>query len=104
MYQPATDMVPTRYRLATGKLPITHRQIKDRAQNCSFHFQSIVSLAMDSERQFPEYTEYTEHVYSYETSFYYIKGKLRGHYVTLKRYRWKEKDEVQQDQFSKSLC
>ena len=56
MYQPAIDMVPTRYRLATGKLPITHRQIKDRTQNCSFHFQSIVSLAMDSERQFPEYT------------------------------------------------
>ena len=104
MYQPATDMVPTRYRLATGKLPTTYRQVKDRTQNCSFHFQSIVSLAMDSERQFPEYTEYTEHVYSYETSFCYIKGKLRGHYVTLKRYRWKEKDEVQQDQFSKSLC
>ena len=56
MYQPATDMVPTRYRLATGKLPITYPQVKDRAQNCSFHFQSIVSLAMDSERQFPEYT------------------------------------------------
>ena len=56
---------------------------------------------MDSERQFPEYTE---HVYSYETSFYYIKGKLRGHYVTLKRCRLEEKDEVQQEQFSKSLC
>ena len=56
MYQPATDMVPTRYRLATGKLPITYPQVKDRAQNCSFHFQSIVSLAMDSEHQFPEYT------------------------------------------------
>ena len=56
MYQPATDMVPTRYRLVTGKLPITYPQVKDRAQNCSFHFQSIVSLAMDSEHQFPEYT------------------------------------------------
>ena len=56
MYQPATDMVPTRYRLATGKLPTTYRKVKDRTQYCSFHFQSIVSLAMDSERQFPEYT------------------------------------------------
>ncbi|CAH3035780.1 unnamed protein product [Porites lobata] len=36
---------------------------------------------------------YEQHVYYYETSFYYIKGKLRGHYVTLKRCRWKEKDE-----------
>ena len=47
---------------------------------------------------------YEQHVYSYETSFYCIKGKLRGHYVTLKRCRLEEKDEVQQDQFSKSLC
>ena len=56
MYQPATEMVPTRYRLATGKLPITYRQVKDRTKNSSFHFQSIVNVAMDSEHQFPEYT------------------------------------------------
>ena len=43
---------------------------------------------------------YEQHVYSYESSFYYIKGKLGGHYVTLKRYRWEEKDHVQQEQFS----
>ena len=46
---------------------------------------------------------YEQHVYSYETSFYYIKGKLRGHYVTLKRYRWEEMDEVQQEQFSNEV-
>ena len=43
---------------------------------------------------------YEQHVYSYETSFYYIKGKLGGHYVTLKRYRWEEKEQAQQEQFS----
>ena len=53
---PTSYMVPTLYRLATGKLPTTYRQVKDTTQNCSFHFQSIVSLAMDSEHQFPEYT------------------------------------------------
>ena len=46
---------------------------------------------------------YEQHVYSYETSFYYIKGKLRGHYVTLKRYRWEEKDDLQQGQFSNEV-
>ena len=42
---------------------------------------------------------YEQHVYSYETSFYYIKSKLTGHYVTLKGYRWEEMDKVQQEQF-----
>ena len=117
MYQPATNMVPTRYRLATGKLPITYRQVNDK--NTKF----FVSFSGDSQpgygfrapvsRVHSEEMEcYEQHVYYYESSFYYrkagahlpfdgllIKGKLRGHYVTLKRYRWEEKDEVQQEQF-----
>ena len=46
---------------------------------------------------------YQQHVYYYESSFYYIKGKLRGHYVTIKRYRKEEMDEVQQEQFSNEV-
>ena len=46
---------------------------------------------------------YEQHVYYYESSFYCIKGKVRGHYVTLKGYRWEEMDEVQQEQFSKEV-
>ena len=46
---------------------------------------------------------YEQHVYYYETSFYYVKGKLGGHYVTLKRYRWEEKEQVQQEQFSNEV-
>ena len=46
---------------------------------------------------------YEQQVYYYETSFYYINGKLRGHYVTLKRYRWEEKEKAQQEQFSNEV-
>ena len=108
MYQPATNMVPTRYRLATGKLPITYRQVNDK--NTKF----FVSFSVDSKPGYgfrtpvprihsEEMECYEQHVYYYETSFYYIKGKLRGHYVTLKRYRWEEMDEVQQEQFSNEV-
>ena len=46
---------------------------------------------------------YEQHVYYYESSFYYIKGKLRDHHVTLKRYRWEEKKQAQQEQFSNEV-
>ena len=108
MYQPATNMVPTRYQLATGKLPITYRQVNDK--NTKF----FVSFSIDSKpgygfrtpvpRTHSEEMEcYEQHVYYYESSFYYIKGKLRDHYVTLKRYRWEEKKQAQQEQFSNEV-
>ena len=104
MYQPATNMVPTRYRLATSKLPITYRQVNDK--NTKF----FVSFSVDSKPAYgfrtpaPIHSEemecYEQQVYYYESSFSYIKGKLGGHYVTLKRYRWEEKEQAQQEQFS----
>ena len=108
MYQPATNMVPTSYRLATGKLTITYRQVNDK--NTRF----FVSFSIDSKPGYEcrtpvprihsgEMECYEQHVYYYESSFYYIKGKLRGHYVTLKRYRKEEMDEVQQEQFSNEV-
>ena len=108
MYQPATNMVPTRYRLATGKLPITYRQVNDK--NAKFFvsfsgnsqpgygFRAPVSRVHSEEMEC-----YEQHVYCYESSFYYIKGKLGGHYVTLKRYRWEEKEQAQQEQFSNEV-
>ena len=42
---------------------------------------------------------YEQHVYSYEPFSFYIKGKLRGGYVTLKRYRWEVKKAIQHEQF-----
>ena len=108
MYQPATNMVPTRYRPATGKLPITYRQVNDKNTKFfvlfsgnslpGYGFRAPVSR-MHSE----EIECYEQHMYYYESSFYYIKGKLRGHYVTLKKYRWKDKNEVQREQFSNEV-
>ena len=109
MYQPATDMVPTRYRLATGKLPTTYLPTSKRQNTKLFLSFSVNSqpgygFRTPVPRVHSEEMEcYEQHVYYYETSFYYIKGKLRGHYVTLKRYRWEEKDEVQLEQFSNKV-
>ena len=50
-YWYGTDTLSTGNRQATNNLPTSKRQ----NTNSSFHFQAIVSLAMDSERQFPEY-------------------------------------------------
>jgi len=41
---------------------------------------------------------YEQHMYSYQPLSYYIKGKL-GCYMTLKRYRWKVKQEIKEEQF-----
>ncbi len=46
-----------------------------------------------------EINAYEQHVYSYEPFSFYIKGKLREGYVTLKRYRWEVKEAIQQEQF-----
>lgn len=46
-----------------------------------------------------EIESYEQHVYSYEPFSFYIKGKLRDGYVTLKRYRWEVKEAIQQEQF-----
>ena len=108
MYQPATNMVPTRYRLATGKLTITYQQVNDK--NTRFFVSFSINSKPGYECRTPvprihseEMECYQQHVYYYESSFYYIKGKLRGHYVTLKRYRKEEMDEVQQEQFSNEV-
>ena len=108
MHQPATNMVLTRYRLATGNLSMTYRQVNDKNTKFflsfsgdsqpGYGFRAPVSRVHSDEMEC-----YEQHVYSYETSFYYIKGKLRGHYVTLKRYRKEEMDEVQQEQFSNEV-
>lgn len=46
-----------------------------------------------------EIEPYEQHVYSYEPFSFYIKGKLRGEYVTLKKYRWEVKETIQHEQF-----
>ena len=46
-----------------------------------------------------EIESYEHHVFSYEPCSFYIKGKLRDGYVTLKRYRWEVKEAIQKDQF-----
>ena len=46
-----------------------------------------------------EVEAYEQHVYSYQPLGYYIKGKLRGCYMTLKRYRWEVKKEIKEEQF-----
>lgn len=45
-----------------------------------------------------EIESYEQHVYSYEPFSFYIKGKLRDGYVTLKRFRWEVKEAIQQEQ------
>jgi len=46
-----------------------------------------------------EIESYEQHVYCYEPFSFYIKGKLRDGYVTLKRYRWEVKEAIKQEQF-----
>ena len=46
-----------------------------------------------------EIESYEQHVYSQEPFSFYIKGKLRDGYVTLKRYRWEVKEAMRQEQF-----
>ena len=91
-YKPFLKMYQPGNRQATDNLPTSKRQ--NTKLFLSFSVPRVHSEEMEC---------YEQHVYYYETYFYYIKGKLRGHYVTLKRCRWEEKDEVQQEQLSKSL-
>ena len=73
MSQPATDMVPTRYRLATGKLPTSKRQNTKFFVSCSVDGKTGYGFRKPVPRMHSEEMEcYEQHVYSYETSIYYL--------------------------------
>ena len=46
-----------------------------------------------------EIESYEQHVFVHGASTFYIKGKLRGGHVTLKKYRWELKKEKQHEMF-----
>ena len=109
MYQQAsywhgTDTLSTGNRQATDNSQTNKRQSTKLFLSFSVDSQPGYRFRTPVPRVHGEEMEcYEQHVYSYESSFSYIKGKLGGHYVTLKRYRWEEKDQVQQEQFSNEV-